>query len=62
MKKIFMVVAMVATLGLTSCGWFNKEDAVKDAEVVLEALEEAKDAAEDAVETVVEVAEEAKAE
>lgn len=60
MKKIFMVVAMVATLGLTSCGWFgNKNEAVKDAEVVLEALEEATD---EVVETATEVVEEAKAE
>ena len=61
MKKIFMAIALIATMGLTSCDW-GKSNAEKDAEVVLEALEDAKDETVEVVEAAAEAVEDAKTE
>lgn len=55
MKKIFMAVALVATLGLTSCGWFGEKKEAVPAEVVEAVAEETTEVVEAATEAVEEV-------
>lgn len=54
MKKIFMAVALIATMAFASCGNANKETKVEATEVATEVVNEVAETATEVVETATE--------